>query len=179
MGDELTWLVLVYRVPTEPTRLRATVWRRVKALGAVYLQNSVVVLPESPSTSRSLRALREEVVTMGGSAQLLRSTALAGESDVVAALNQARNEEYGEVVGRCRDFLVEIEIETAGQNFTYAELEEEEEDLTKLTSWLGKIVDRDTVGADGRAAAAQALARCVTALEGFSERVYAAQPDSS
>ncbi len=35
------WLVLVYRVPSEPTRLRATVWRRLKGLGAVYLQNSI------------------------------------------------------------------------------------------------------------------------------------------
>jgi hypothetical protein len=33
------WLVLIYRVPSEPTRLRSTVWRRIKSLGAIYLQN--------------------------------------------------------------------------------------------------------------------------------------------
>jgi len=26
------WLVLIYRVPPEPTRLRSTVWRRIKEI---------------------------------------------------------------------------------------------------------------------------------------------------
>jgi hypothetical protein len=174
MRSAHSWLLLVYRVPTEPTRLRATVWRRVKSMGAVYLQNSVVVLPDAPAAERALQALQEEIVGMGGSAQVLRSAALSGEADIVAALNQARDEEYAEVVGRCADFLVEIDTETAAANFTYAELEEEDVDLAKLSAWLDKIRGRDTLGAAGRTAAEQALARCVTALEGFSERVYAA-----
>jgi hypothetical protein len=33
------WFVLVYKLPPEPTRLRASVWRKLKAAGAVYLQN--------------------------------------------------------------------------------------------------------------------------------------------
>jgi hypothetical protein len=49
-------------------------------------------------------------------------------------------------VGRCTDFLTEIDTETAREKFTYAELEEQDEDLTKLTSWLGKIHARDTLG---------------------------------
>jgi hypothetical protein len=39
-ADGAGWLVLIYRVPPEPTRLRSTVWRRIKSLGAIYLQNS-------------------------------------------------------------------------------------------------------------------------------------------
>ncbi len=35
----------------EPTRLRSTVWRRLKALGAVYLQNSVAALPDGQRRS--------------------------------------------------------------------------------------------------------------------------------
>lgn len=174
-----SWLLLVYRVPTEPTRLRAAVWRRVKALGAVYLQNSVVVLPASAGHERALRALREEIVAMGGSAQVLSAAALAGEADVVAALNTARDEEYAEVVGRCRDFLLEIDTETARGKFTYAELEEEDEDLGKLTAWLAKIEARDSLGASGRQAARDALGECTRALEGFAERVYQAETDTA
>jgi len=48
------WLVLIYRVPPEPTRLRSTVWRRIKSLGAIYLQNSAAALPASASTERAL-----------------------------------------------------------------------------------------------------------------------------
>ena len=48
------WLLLIYRVPPEPTRLRSTVWRRIKSLGAIYLQNSVAARPSAPKTSRSV-----------------------------------------------------------------------------------------------------------------------------
>src|SRR5215210_8900163 len=40
------WFVLIYKLPAEPTRLRASVWRKLKAAGAVYLQNGVAALPE-------------------------------------------------------------------------------------------------------------------------------------
>jgi len=55
------WLMLIYRVPSEPSRLRTAVWRRLKALGAVYVANSVAVLPESPEAGRALRGLRAGV----------------------------------------------------------------------------------------------------------------------
>jgi DNA-binding transcriptional regulator PaaX len=48
------WLLLIYRVPPEPTRLRSTVWRRIKSLGAIYLQNSVAALPASTANERAL-----------------------------------------------------------------------------------------------------------------------------
>ncbi|MDQ1548465.1 MAG: hypothetical protein QOD27_123, partial [Microbacteriaceae bacterium] len=40
-SDDAEWLVLIYKIPPEPTRLRAGAWRRLKSLGAIYLQNSV------------------------------------------------------------------------------------------------------------------------------------------
>ena len=58
MPDEISWLLLIYKVPTEPARQRAAVWRRVKALGAVYLQDGVAALPASPS---AVGALMDEV----------------------------------------------------------------------------------------------------------------------
>lgn len=88
------WLVLTYRVPSEPTRLRAAVWRRLKRAGAVYLAHSVAVLPDSPASERLLRRLRNEVRDMGGSAQVLRAEARAGEMDVVRQINAARDHEY-------------------------------------------------------------------------------------
>lgn len=173
------WLVLVYRVPTEPTRLRATVWRRLKVLGAIYLQNSVAALPTSPTAERALRSLRNEIGEMGGTSQLLCADALAGEADLIAAFNAARDDEYEEIVDRCRDFLVEIETETANNHFTYAELEENDEDLTKLRGWLAKVQARDRLGAVGRELAVQALEQCGTALDGFAATVYAADTDGA
>ncbi len=169
--------MLIYRVPSEPSRLRTAVWRRLKALGAVYVANSVAVLPESPEATRGLRALRAEVEEMGGTAQLVRAEPLTGLADFTAKYNEARDEEYAEVIHRCEDFLAEIAEETAAEHFSYAELEENDEDLAKLRGWLGKVEARDILGATSAARARAALARCAEALDGFAGRVYAADGD--
>src|SRR5579875_3512752 len=103
------WLLLIYRVPSEPTRLRATVWRRLKSLGAIYLQNSAAALPAAAPAERALRMLRHEIIEMAGTAVLLRCEALAGEEEVIAAFQAARDDEYEEIVDRARDFLVQVD----------------------------------------------------------------------
>ncbi|MGH9065397.1 MAG: Chromate resistance protein ChrB [Acidimicrobiales bacterium] len=176
----ISWLVLVYRVPSEPTRLRAAVWRRLKALGAVYLQSSVAALPASPGAERALRTLRNEIIEhMGGHGLLLSGVALAGEPDMVGATNEARNDEYEEIVDRCRDFLAGIDKEIAESHFTYGELEENDEDLAKLRGWFDKVLARDALGAAGAKEAEAALGDCARALDGFAARVYEADAVSS
>jgi hypothetical protein len=175
---DLRWLLLVYRVPREPTRLRAMVWRRLKAAGAVYLQSSVAALPDQPRHERVLRTLRREIIDMGGSAQVLRGEALAGATELVAIYNSARDEEYTEIVDKCHDFLTEIQTEIAAAHFTYAELEENDEDLAKLHGWFDKVADRDVLGASGHAQAETSLAKCATALEEFATRVYQSEDNA-
>ena len=102
--DDERWLLLVYRIPAEPTRLRATVWRRLKSLGAVYLQNSAAALPARDGAERALRKLRREILEMDGSAVLLTCSAVAGGQDVVAMFRAARDCEYEEIPDKCRDF---------------------------------------------------------------------------
>lgn len=167
------WLVLIYRIPSEPTRLRATAWRRLKGLGAIYLQNSAAALPAGAAAERALRKLRHEIGEMGGSAVLLSCTALAGESEVLAAFQAARDDEYEEIIDKCQDFLGQLDKEYEAEHFTYAELEENEEDLVKLQGWLAKVTDRDVFGAPKRAATLEALGVCERALEEYAARVYA------
>lgn len=167
------WLLLIYRVPPEPTRLRSTVWRRIKSLGAIYLQNSVAALPASPANERALRKLRREVVDMSGTAVLLSASVLVGESEVRASFQAARNDEYEEIVDKCEDFLAQVQKEYDENHFTYAELEENEVDLVKLRNWFAKITDRDVFGASGRAACEQFLDKCEQSLEAYAARVYA------
>jgi DNA-binding transcriptional regulator PaaX len=168
-----SWLLLVYRIPSEPTRLRAAVWRRLKALGAVYLQNSAATLPHSAASERALRKLQREIVQMEGTAVLLESRVLAGEQNILSVFQAARTDEYEEIVDRCQGFLAEVEKEYAKSHFTYAELEENEVDYTKLVNWLTKVTERDRFGAPGRSEAEAALAKCERALEDYAARVYA------
>jgi hypothetical protein len=105
----------------------------------------------------------------------MRADVLAGSSDVVALYRAARDEEYAEIVDKCQDFLCEIRNETTAEHFTYAELEENEEDLKKLNSWFEKVQSRDCLAAKGRQAAESALLECATALDGFANAVYIAE----
>jgi DNA-binding transcriptional regulator PaaX len=172
------WLLLIYRVPPEPTRLRSTVWRRIKSLGAIYLQNSAAALPASAASERALRKLRREILDMSGTAVLLSCEVLAGESEVHDAFQAARNDEYEEIVDRCEDFLQQVKKEYAEHHFTYAELEENEVDLVKLRNWFAKVRERDAFDADGRNAAEKALEACAESLEAYAARVYAEEGES-
>jgi hypothetical protein len=175
MPDSVRWLLLIYKVPSEPARLRATVWRRLKGLGAVYLQDGAAVLPDSAAAERALRTLRNEIIGFEGLGYLMRCDTLTGQDGVIAAYNQARDDEYQEIITRCDEFEAEIEREGAARHPTYAELEESGGDLAKLTNWLAKVRDRDVVSATGAAAAQAALGRCRSALERFAARVYDAE----
>src|ERR1035438_9174424 len=145
------WLLLVYRVPSEPSRLRAAVWRRLKSLGAIYLPNSA--------------------------AALLSCSVLASEPDVRAAFQAARDDEYEEIVDKCEDFLGQVKKEYAADHFTYAELEENEVDLVKLRNWFARVRQRDVFGAAGRPAAEKALETCQQALDDYAARVYAEEAE--
>jgi hypothetical protein len=176
-GSSAGWLLLIYRVPPEPTRLRSTVWRRIKSLGAIYLQNSVAALPASQANERSFRKLRREIVDMAGTAVLLSSSVLIGESDVRGSFQTARNDEYEEIVDKCEDFLGQVQKEYDQNHFTYAELEENEVDLVKLKNWFAKIIERDVFGASGRPACESAIERCEASLEAYAARVYAEEAE--
>ncbi len=74
---------------------------------------------------------------------------------MIEAFAEARDAEYSEVMERCREFHAELKKEREAGKFTFAELEENEEDLAKLEAWVGKIRARDRFGgtalAGGRA----------------------------
>ena len=172
MPAEPSWLLLVYRIPSEPTRLRATVWRRLKALGAVYLQSSAAALPGGDASERALRLLRREILEMNGTAVLLTCSAVVGGQDVIALFQAARNDEYEEILDKCRDFHTGLEKEYSASHFTYGELEENEVELVKLRNWYAKVQGRDVYGAPAAAATADALVKCEEALELYAARVY-------
>ena len=171
--------MLIYRVPPEPTRLRSTVWRRIKSLGAIYLQNSAAALPATAATERALRKLRREIIDMSGTAVLLSlrrcwraspmcvtSSRRPGTTSTRRSWTAARTSS-----SRCKK-------EYTANHFTYAELEENEVDLVKLRNWFAKVRDRDVFDADGRQAAEKAIDECEQSLEAYAARVYAEEAES-
>jgi hypothetical protein len=174
-----SWLLLIYKVPAEPSKKRLALWRKLKGLGVVYLQNGVCLLPKSDDHQRQFKIVQNEIGEMDGESFLLDSTGFDARQQelIVRRFNEDRNAEYQEFLGRCTDYLAEIERESAAQNFTYAELQENDEDLKKLKNWLEKIGKLDFYGADLAQEAARQLLLCEEKLEEFSQAVFAAEQE--
>ncbi|MCY0150941.1 chromate resistance protein ChrB [Hoeflea alexandrii] len=172
--------MLIYKVPAEPGRNRLSVWRKIKALGAVYLQNGVCVLPPIDDHARRLKILQNDIAEMGGGSFLLDCNGFdqAQVDRIIDRFSIERNEAYAEFIERCDGFEDEIRRESAASKFTYAELEENDEDLKKLRSWLEKIRTIDFYEASLAPEAAQRLAQCAELLDQFADQVFAAQDEN-
>jgi hypothetical protein len=175
-----SWLLLTYKVPPEPAKRRIALWRKLKALGAVYLQSGVCLLPKTEEHVRRLKVLEKEIGDMEGEAVLLETVGIdrAEEEKVVARFSAERDEAYVELISRCDDFEAEIARERGIGKFTYAEVEENEEDLTKLRAWLDKITRLDFCGAALRGQAEERVARCAALLDEYAREVFEAQDEN-
>ena len=175
-----SWLLLTYRVPPDPPRRRVALWRKLKGMGAVYLQSGVCLLPRTDEHRRALKLIENEIASMEGEAVLLESAPLdkSQNDKVVARFNADRDEEYRELLGRCGDFEAEIAKERADNHFTYAELEENDVDLKKLKNWFDKIRKIDFYGAVLAEQALTRLAACDALLEGYAQDVFTAQEEN-
>jgi hypothetical protein len=175
--DEQGWLLFLPQLPASPSSLRVFVWRRTRAAGAVGLQSGVWVLPHQPAHERFLLDLVREVERQGGMASLFAAVPLdpALATRIVEQARADRDREYSEFGERCAALLAELDKETDQQKFTFAELEENEQDLQKLESWLAKIAARDFFGASGAAAARAAVEQCQQRLARFARAVYAGE----
>lgn len=65
-----SWLLLIYRIPREPTAGRVFVWRKLKQLGAIGVQDAAWALPQTPRTQEQLQWLASEITELGGEAVL-------------------------------------------------------------------------------------------------------------
>jgi hypothetical protein len=76
------WVLLLYKLSTEPSARRVFVWRKLKRLGALALQDAVWVLPSTPWTLEQFQWLAVEIREMGGSAMVWEAQLrLAGQDD--------------------------------------------------------------------------------------------------
>ena len=94
------WLILIYQLPREPSRHRVAVWRKLKALGALYLQDGAATLPEDAVTREQLEWLQLRVREAGGEATLweaLPNTVAEGRS-LVEEFRASREAAYRDLI---------------------------------------------------------------------------------
>jgi hypothetical protein len=162
------WLLLIYTVPSAPSRKRAAVWRGLKQAGAVYLRDGVCALPRRAETANAFQALAAQVEAFGGEATLVEVEHLDERraAAIAARSREERGAEYAELEREAERFLEHVRRETAHRAFTCAEVEELAADLGKLARWAAQIRARDYFGAAEARGVAARLARCDAALAG-------------
>jgi hypothetical protein len=96
------WVLLVYRIPRDPSRHRVAVWRKLKDLGALYLQDGMAALPEDSVTREHMEWLQLRVKEAGGEATLweARPGTVAEEGALVGAFRASREEAYRAIIAQ-------------------------------------------------------------------------------
>lgn len=169
------FLLLVYRVPSSTSRARVAVWRELKRLGALYIQQAVCVLPDRPGVRERLDKIRTRIAELEGESMhfVLDNVADQERQMLVRSFKDNSAKEYAEIVEECETkFFKEIEFERFRGNYTFEEAEEIRQDLEKLKRWLRKVEQRDWMGAPGRDTATTKVAECEQLLEAFEADVY-------
>ena len=174
------WLLITVSTPGGgSSTLRVYAWRKLRSLGAHYLQQSVCLLPATPKTTRATARLVTRLRAEGGRGEMLRIhlTDSRQEAAVIDAMQGERTDEYREVVGSTRQFHEELQFERRRGRAMYTELEESDADLARHQKWLAAIRARDYFDAPGGDEAAAAVASCEEALARFESQALAAELD--
>lgn len=174
-GKPLSWRVLIYRVPTEPASKRIAVWRDLKRLGGIYLQQCVCIFPNLPKLNDEVDEIAAKIPTLGGETFLLEVPRLSPEAEtrIVESFRAQRTNEYAEIIEECETkFVKKIQFEHFRQNYTFEEAEEIEQDLDKIRRWFQRVLERDWFKANRRDEVETWLGQCQGLLAKFEEEVY-------
>src|SRR5215467_12416601 len=95
------WLLLIHQIPPKPDYLRVKIGRRLQAVGAMAIKNSVYALPPTAECLEDFQWIVREIEEGGGDA-FISEASLVGEgltdNDVRTRFDAARNEDYGEIL---------------------------------------------------------------------------------
>jgi vacuolar-type H+-ATPase subunit I/STV1 len=170
----MRWMVLLFRVPTEPSRHRVAVWRELRRTGAVSLGQSAWLAPAAPAFADGIGRAVDLVRGAGGEAVVLDANGHepADQERLATVYTGAREAEWTEFLAECGKYLAELDKEIATNKLTLAELDEEEQSLERLRRWHRELRLRDVLGAPSAAAAEGSLMDCEAKLEDYTQRVF-------
>src|SRR5215831_7604524 len=175
-GERVSWRVITYRLPPEPSRYRVAVWRELRRLGAVALQQGTWAVPDGEPFEAGFAQVIGEIKAAGGQPVVLAvADDQASAAQLETLFTAQREAEWGEFLSDCGKYEAELAGEIAKGKLTLAELDEEEQSLDRLRRWYRTIRARDLFGAPSATVAERRLKDCTEALEDFAEQVYQAR----
>jgi hypothetical protein len=172
----MAWRLITYRLPTDPSRHRVAIWRELRRLGAVPLQQGTWAVPQGEPFDAGIAQVIAQIAAAGGQPVVLGIADDEASTTQLETLFTAQREaEWAEFVSDCGKYEAELADEVAKGKLTLAELDEEEQSLERLRRWYRAIRRRDLFGAPGAATAEQRLKEAAEALERFADQVYQAR----
>ncbi|MFV2000498.1 MAG: Chromate resistance protein ChrB [Acidimicrobiia bacterium] len=174
-GRDPEWLLLAYKVPSEPSSNRIAIWRELKRLGAYYPQHAVCLLPGRLEIRERIGKIRERITDMGGTDTYLEIPFVPDDqhAELLEIFTELAAREYAEIVEECESkFVKEIEFERFRENYTFEEVEEIRQDLDKIRRWFDDVAERDWFGSTARSEAESWVKECGVLLESFEADVF-------
>lgn len=170
------WRIVTYRVPPDPSRHRVAIWRELRKVGAVLLQQATWALPSGDEFEAALERARALVERAEGTL-IVAQVDPTGHTvaDLEALFTSDREAEWGEFLSECDKYQAELAHEVKIQKFTLAELDEEEQALDRLRRWHRELRTRDLFGAPSAPQAEQRLKQVTEQLDNYTEQVFAAR----
>lgn len=168
------WIVLLFRVPAEPSRHRVAVWRELRRTGAVSIGQSAWLVPAAPAFADGIGRAVDIVQAAGGEAIVLDASGRqpADSERLAGVYTAARQAEWAEFLAECGKYLAELDKEIATSKLTLAELDEEEQSMERLRRWHRELRLRDVLGAPSASSAERRLKECEAKLEDYTQRVF-------
>lgn len=173
-GSHERWVLFLWRLPTGSSTPRVTVYRLLRRLGAATLTPGASLLPWREDLVEQLDWLAQDVDEQGGDAWVLQVTDLsqADRRRAVDEVNRERQTEYLEIKADGEAFLARAS-EHPRPDSDYDRRRRTERELLALQRRFRKVRDRDHFGAQGRAATAAIIDRCLRYRQGISSKLTA------
>lgn len=105
--SELYWVALSYHLPSESSKSRVYLWRKLRELGAENLRPGIAILPRTPENLRRMRQLLQKIREMGGEGTLteLRFLEEAAEAAMVEQFALQARQGYDRAIRRGMELM--------------------------------------------------------------------------
>lgn len=162
-------MLLIYTLPSQPSRKRAYVWRELKKLGAVYLRDGVALLPRRKELEVHLSEIAQRIQQEEGTVDLALDPRFAPgrDDELVARFNDERAAEYAEVHHACIRFLRDVLEEVDAEDFGFPDVDKLESELGRLHRWYGQVRERDYFTGAAGERVEEILDKCERAFDRF------------
>lgn len=147
-----SWLLLTHQLPSEPSNTRVKVWRKLQALGAVPIKNSIYALPNDKETREDFEWLRKEILQMKGEASIFLADSLdpAEERAIVRTFQQARAKDFDALLVRGAKLAEAVKGTLEGGHVKTESLERLDKEWSALKLERDRLIGLDFFKAPNR-----------------------------